>query len=669
MTFMNWKSGHARLRNFVLAMIVAVLSVWTLQAQIVNPIQAAKDAINKAKQQQKSGAPPSTNGTPAPPNSTPPPANGTSAAANSTPATNNNGAINPMPGTKIEATLLSPPLPGAGFAISPLGIHMATMTKSGSRQVVLYDNVEGPKFDRLLGGMDPRGVFAFSPDGSRYAYCGQQGNEAVVMLDGKEIFRTSETNLQGGIDDGTCGAGIIRFTSNSKHLFFPSVSRYNSTLVTRLVFDGKAEPAGGPGGLSGMNAYSFSPDGDHYAYIWTDPAAGNRVTAQNQKLIIDGKPAPYLAGTLQWTPDSKHLYSIVRNSGAVGLLYDGKPVVQATELRQFVAPTGDMTVQIMDKVNPATRFLAVNGKPVPGSEIPYGQGGDLSSVTISADGKHYAAQYGNTSQQKFVFWDGKKGLPYRNIIAFKGRQERESRLFDFTPDGRVIYLADDPAAGQYLVIGDKESDQLGGSTEMVVSTTGHVLANSSANATRGAGITLDGKFLQLPRANVASYLGFSPDGNHYAFILQTPDSNRTVYLDGKPQPNTVWIPNGTDTPFAFSPDSKHLAYFYRNPNDMGVCLDGKCFPAGTDSNGNFYNLTFSSDSNHLFWITNSPRTFRLFVDGKAVLETGGPSFTVFPPETWQTDGPSGLMLLAHDNEGYKRIRVTPSPQSSLATLR
>src|SRR6516162_8208153 len=157
MTFMNWKSGHARLRNFVLAMIVAVLSVWTLQAQIVNPIQAAKDAINKAKQQQKSGAPPSTNGTPAPPNSTPPPANGTSAAANSTPATNNNGAINPMPGTKIEATLLSPPLPGAGFAISPLGIHMATMTKSGSRQVVLYDNVEGPKFDRLLGGMDPRG--------------------------------------------------------------------------------------------------------------------------------------------------------------------------------------------------------------------------------------------------------------------------------------------------------------------------------------------------------------------------------------------------------------------------------------------------------------------------------------------------------------------------------
>src|SRR5215831_18112740 len=101
---------------------------------------------------------------------------------------------------------------------------------------------------------------------------------------------------------------------------------------------------------------------------------------------------------------------------------------------------------------------------------------------------------------------------------------------------------------------------------MVVSVNGHVMANSQANATRGAGINLDGKFIPLPRANMASYLGFSPDGNHYAFVLQTPDSNRTVYLDGKPQPNTVWIPNGTDTVFAFSPDSKHLAYFYRNPN-------------------------------------------------------------------------------------------------------
>jgi hypothetical protein len=667
MTFMNWKSGNGRSRTFVLAAVVAALSVWTLKAQIPNPIQAAKDAVNKAKQQTKAGAQPSPNSTPASANSgTPAATNSTPAAATGTPTANNNSALNPPPGTKIEAALLSPPLPGAGFMVSPLGIHMATLTRSGSRQVVLYDNVEGPKFDRLPGGI-PANIFAFSPDGLRYAYCGQQGNEAVVIADGKEVFRSSETNLQGGIDGGTCGVGAMRFSSNGKHLFFTSTSRYNSTLVTRFVFDGQADPPGAPGNLVD---YSFSPDGDHYAYIWTDPAAGSRATAQNQRLIIDGKPAPYLAGTLQWTADGKHLYSTARSSGSVDLLYDGKPIVRATEVRQFLPPTGDMTVQIIDKPSPPTRFLAVNGKPVPGSEIVFGQGiGGISNVTISADGKHYAAQYTNASHQTFVLWDGKKGLTYRNLLAFRGREEPNGRYFDFTPDGRVIYVADDAGAAQYLVIGDKESDQLIANTEVVVSKTGHVIANSSGNATRAAGIYLDGKFLQLPRANEVAYLGFSPDGNHYAFLLQTPDGNRTLYLDGVAQPNTVLIPNATNTAYAFSPDSKHLAYFYRTANDAGVCVDGKCVPDSTGSNGNFFNLTFSSDSNHLFWIANSPRGFRLFVDGKAVLESGAPSNLAFPPETWQTDGASGLILLAHDNEGYKRIRVTPSPQSSLATLR
>jgi hypothetical protein len=133
------------------------------------------------------------------------------------------------------------------------------------------------------------------------------------------------------------------------------------------------------------------------------------------------------------------------------------------------------------------------------------------------------------------------------------------------------------------------------------------------------------------------------------------------------QPSTVFIPNATNTAYAFSPDSKHFAYFYRTANDMGVCLDGKCISGGNGNN--YYNLTFSADSNHLFWTTNLPPSFRLFIDGKPVLESGAPSYTSFPKETWQTSGPSGLILLTHDNEGYKRISITPPPQSSLATLR
>jgi hypothetical protein len=655
---MNSKSGNARSCTFALATVVAALSVWTLNAQILNPIQAAKDALNKARQQTNAAPQRSANSNPAA-------ANGTPAAANGTPAANNNGAFNPPPGTKIEATLLSPPLPGAGFAVSPLGIHMATLTHSGSRPVVLYDNVEGPKFDQIMGGGNAQTAFAFSPDGSHYAYCGQQGNAAVVMEDGKEVWRGSETD-----GPGSCPAADMHFTSNGKHLYFLANTRVSangqSYNAQSFVFDGQANP---PGTLAGLASVSFSPDGDHYAYFWTDASTSSRRAEQQiVKLIIDGKPAPYVAGPLQWSADSKHLYAMVRASGTVDLLLDGKPIARANDLRLFVPPTGDMTAFLITRAQPAPPavLLAVGNKPVPGSELPGGQGA-ITNVTFSRDGKHYAAQYENANHQIFVFWDGKKGLTYRNLVGFKTREEREARIFDFTPDGRVIYLAANPSAGQYLVVGDKESDEIRGATEVAISSTGHVMTNSMANATSTAGINLDGKYLQLPPGTSTAYLGFSPDGNHYAFMLQTRDSNQVLYLDGVAQPSTVFIPNATNTAYAFSLDSKHFAYFYRTANDMGVCLDGKCISGGNGNN--YYNLTFSADSNHLFWTTNLPRSFRLFIDGKPVLESGAPSYTFFPKETWQTSGPSGLILLTHDNEGYKRISITPSPQSSLATLR
>jgi hypothetical protein len=614
MMFMNWKPGNARSRIFALATAVAALLVWTLKAQGPNA---------------------------------------------------GNGALNPPSGTKIEATLLSPPLPGASFAISPLGIHMVTFSRSGSRAVVLYDNVEGPKFDQI---MTNNGGVAFSPDGAHFAYCGVQGNAAVVLEDGKEIWRNEVTD--GGISAGNCGAGDMHFTSNSKHLYFMAATRVpvgaQKYDAQSFVLDGQASPPGAFGNPPGI---AFSPDGDHFAYMWSDPAtASRRGDQQIVRLVVDGKPVQYLGGALQWSADSKHLYSTLRGSGTVDLQLDGKSIARANDLRLFVPPTGDMTAFLITRTQPppGAVLLAVGNKPVPGSEVPGGQGG-ITNVTFSKDGKHYAAQFENASHQKSVFWDGKKGLTYRNLISFKAREERDARYFDFTPDGRVIYLADDPSAGQYLVIGDKESDQIRGATEVAVSATGHVMANSMANATNGAGINFDGKYLQLPPATSTAYLGFSPDGNHFAFMVQTRDSNQQVYLDGMPQPNTVAIPTATNTAYVFSPDSKHFAYIYRTANDMGVCADGKCVPYGNDFN--YYNLTFSADSNHLFWVRNSPRSFRLFVDGKPVLETGGPSNLTFPKETWQTSGPSGLILLAHDNEGYKRISVTPSPQSSLATLR
>src|SRR5262249_54445496 len=145
-------------------------------------------------------------------------------------------------GTKVEETVMAPLAPQAKFFISPHGVHVATAENSGSRAVIYYDGVPGPKFDEIVGGQinssDDAGGVAFSPDGKHFAYCGRSGDEMVVMVDGKEFLRTTESNM-GRFDGSSCKLG---FTSNSKHVFLysaaiRSTSRGDGRI--RFIFDGK----------------------------------------------------------------------------------------------------------------------------------------------------------------------------------------------------------------------------------------------------------------------------------------------------------------------------------------------------------------------------------------------------------------------------------------------
>ena len=107
--------------------------------------------------------------------------------------TNDTGPFQPPAGSKIEEKILAPLQDRAKFEVSPHGVHVATIEADGSRAVVYYDGVEGPKFDEILPQGSNSSV-AFSPDGNRYAYCARAGNQFVVMVDGKELVRSSESN-------------------------------------------------------------------------------------------------------------------------------------------------------------------------------------------------------------------------------------------------------------------------------------------------------------------------------------------------------------------------------------------------------------------------------------------------------------------------------------------
>jgi hypothetical protein len=111
-----------------------------------------------------------------------------------------------------------------------------------------------------------------------------------------------------------------------------------------------------------------------------------------------------------------------------------------------------------------------------------------------------------------------------------------------------------------------------------------------------------------------SQVTFSPQGTHYAFLLQ----NYTVCLDGVPQPGQ------TQGNYVFSPDDKHLAYAVNNNGQQGIVVDGKliCPKAGMVNH-----IFFSPDASHIYWISTgnlavtagiqgTKDSIMLFVDGK-----------------------------------------------------
>jgi Tol biopolymer transport system component len=562
---------------------------------------------------------------------------------------NDSGPFKPPAGTKIEEKILAPVQQGARFTVSPHGVHVATISNSGSRAVVIYDGVEGPRFDEILNSRE----IAFSPDGNRYAYCARSGDQYVVMVDGKELVRSPESR-DGSFDDTTCKLG---FTSNSKHVYYYSnvSSSTPPASFERFVFDGKP---GIPSSDSNNLLVSFSPDGDHYAYVWNDPQKQRPWT-----LIVDGKPAGYQGGDPQWTADSKHLYTQNRQGQATDLMFDGKPIARAFNFRVSIPPVGDMVVVAASggSLVKAVEFLVVGGKKVPASEIPHDRGG-VERVVFSPDGKHYAAVYTTTKNTRYVFTDGKPGEEYVIIDQLAFTADSSKLVYRAIVNGKT-----------FIVAGDQEFE--GNTIAQVMSPVGNRVGSLLLGNGGSPSLLMDGKVTKLNIAG-GDDLSFSPDGGHYAYFAVDASLGHRLVLDGIVQSESVLtkvdtmdLQNALALKYVFSPDGQHIAHFAGPPTptggyDRGIFLDGKYIPASAQ--GTNHKLSFSPDSKHLFWIHgygNQP--YRIFIDGKPLMEFS-PAGMV--PNWWEF-GPDGtLSFLAQDDNSLKRITITPSPETSIATM-
>ncbi|MGH7696737.1 MAG: hypothetical protein ACRENH_17240, partial [Gemmatimonadaceae bacterium] len=188
---------------------------------------------------------------------------------------------------KVESQVLLTAEPGvqAQFWISHKGQHLAAVVLRGSRQVMVYDGTDGPRFDEIFFVPNlNNSKIVWSEDGSRYAYFGKMGQEYVVVVDGKEALRAPWDAQLANM--GQRPIFDLGFTPHSKHWYVVLFKNQNSRSNYQLVVDGK------PGPVSQEHiAIAWSPDGEHHAYLQTiNPP---NAPQPSMALVVDGKPAPY----------------------------------------------------------------------------------------------------------------------------------------------------------------------------------------------------------------------------------------------------------------------------------------------------------------------------------------------------------------------------------------
>jgi len=561
---------------------------------------------------------------------------------------------------KVESQVLLTAEPGVQYAISPKGQHVAAVVLRGSRQVMVYDGTDGPRFDEILRLQNVNGGYvAFSDDGNRYAYFGRVGQEFVVVVDGKEVHRGAWDPQLAAIAQSPVHQ--LGFTPGSKHWYVILLKRDPARQHWQMVIDGAAGPVS-----EDIIQPLWSPDGEHHAYLQKiDPG-----TAQpRQALIVDAKTAPYLAGEPQWTADSKHLFTkrIVPRVIGMEVLADGQPIMRADGIQLYMAPTGPGVLGVAWAAPPngaRHAFLTVGNRKVPGSECTDGAG--LSNVFISSDAKHFAARC-----RTWIMTDGKKGQEYAEGVSNAS----------FTADGRSVYQGRTNNKS-FLIVGDQESDaysliiqpstgtrangNLTNLEQAPATIRGNKVGYIARSTLNGAEyvVVVDGK--KMPALNATS-LTFSPDGSRFAFLAghpaQSPNVDGTAYTNMTVDPAIGNI--GFQGTFQWSADNKHVAWITAAQQGVfGVGLDGKLIAAI----GMPRYLKFTADGKHLVWLVRAPPGSIAFVDGEKVLELPDNLALVNEADIrWSFPEDGTIVFIAQDGDAMKRFKITPGSETSVET--
>lgn len=538
---------------------------------------------------------------------------------------------------KVESVVILPQgqnlVSHGARVVSNPGLHALITSPKGSRQVYLFDGVEGQRFDRVT---DPSHK-AVSRDGERYACSVFVGTGVILVRDGKEIARAPANGSLNPFPSPLFG-----FSPSGRRFWYVTAAEAGG--VHKLVVDGVASDP--TNGIS--QAPLFSPDESRYVAMFTKHGE-----QRGSLLMVDGKNVGFQGDRPQFSPDGKSVLTIGHAPDTDVLLINGKQASRAPLIHSVHMSTGGLNFLVLSgsRGTPGV-FLGAGGKKIPGSDCD-----SIDKVVFSPDGKRYVALCTVGGSKKFALIDGKRGQLYDQIEELQ-----------FTADSaKVIYLARSySAGGQFLVVDEDESDGYQ-AIQLVMGAGQRIGYIAQASGQPNASVVVDGKATSV---RGASYLGFSPDGSHYGFNGFA-GGFLSLYLDGVEQKGVnVYETNfndGQNKPrFRFSHDGKYAAHFGSVNGDtskQGLVINGKLVDPMTA----LYCLPyFTPDGNHIIYFRFIPGGgYEVMVDGKAVEKiTSIPNLQT--PFEMGADGVFTFIAIA--DGAAKRYRITPDGSTSIASM-
>lgn len=586
-------------------------------------------------------------------------------------------------GATIEELVLGPANEGGVYTVSKKGVHVAFIGTKGSKVAVKVDGVDGPVFDELYtptsspfyspaqlaiviadsGGINsnPMSPVIMSDDGAHYAYAGRQGNDYVVIHDGKEVGRGPRANLNLGLI-------ALALSPHGRFVYWSDRSGDPGQSTSRLMVNGKPGPEW-PG--NSIPPPVFSGDDSRYAY--TVVGMNDRNT---QVLVIDGKEAGYAGTSPAFTADGKVLLAISYAAGKSGLLANGKLVVPGIGVKKIVvAPVGGrygavVTTHLENSMG--VDELMVDGKVVKGTA-------GARSVVFSPDGKHYAAACENTAARAmFMVVDGNAGGEYQGMGADSVWWTADSSKVFYTAmsNGRQFLIADDQEFPLQYFIG-------GPNNPIHTPAQGARYAFGTRDGSnRNFTVVVDGKSVLPPNFSpVDGTLSFTADGSRYAYMIGPIGRQGYVgyVIDGEVHDELMPLQFGQSAlldletnAYLFSPDGKHIAYVASgaDPTSAGLYVDQTLVHPSRTAIGD---PAFSPDGRHLFWAAveiNTDRPGRhtaVYVDDELATNLDD-SYFLRTKGCWEMGSDGALTVVSIFGNDVKRLRISAPDETNVDAM-